>query len=81
MSREARSPQRPGDGLADRGVDGLAGPGAVELPPGPVRPVVERLRRALGAVVALHDRGQPAASLAGAAERARGLTLGGSAPA
>src|ERR1019366_2465314 len=64
MLRETLSSQAAVEGFAHAVIDRLARPAVVELDVIPVRPVIERRRRELGAVVTLHDRRQATARIA-----------------
>lgn len=57
MLRETLSPQVAVEGFAHAIVDRIAQSAVVQLHVIPVRPVIERGRRKLGPVVALHHRG------------------------
>ena len=48
---QALAPKRAVEGFDEGVVDRLRGPAEVQLDPVPVRPVIQRLRRELGAVV------------------------------
>ncbi len=60
MTREALTSQAAVERLADAVVHGFAWPAKVELHVIPVRPVVERRRGKLGAIVTLQDRWETA---------------------